>query len=166
MTEASLIIETELPFSWTAGELSPNLHQSNRLLMRVANLLDTHDPEQSTSSERLEAKLDLMLHWLGSRLFSEAGDQPATRLWLGYDWIEWEKNSTTDLPETGILNLTINPTLPGPLRLAARILQVADGHVRAQPIFPDEEQLEAWNQCLFRLHRRAVQEARLKSDPA
>ena len=166
MTEASLVIETELPFSWTAGELSATLHQSNRLLMRVANLLDSHDPEQSAASERLEAKLDLMLNWLGHRLFGEAGDQPVTRLWLASDWVEWEQSSTTGLSETGVLNLAISPTLPGPLRMAARLLQVAQGRVRAQPIFPDKEQEEAWNQWLFRLHRRAIQEARLKSDPA
>jgi hypothetical protein len=163
MTDSGLIVETTLPFSWQPGGLTPAQLHGSRLLLRVVNLLDAHDAEQDKTSERLEAKLDLMLHWLGYQLFGDGEGLQTTRLKLGHDSVKWESSSTIEAGDTGIIALGIHPAVPGPLRLLGRVVESAGGTVRAEPVFSDESLEEAWNQWLFRLHRRAIQEARLKS---
>jgi hypothetical protein len=163
MVESGLIVDTELPFSWQVGTLSPAQQQADRLLMRVVNLIDVHEPEKNKTSERIEAKLDLMLHWLGWQLFSTANDQPGTQLRLSHGSVEWDAHTGEDIAGQVILNLAIHPSVPAPLRLTAWVEGRRENRIHARLSFPDEEFVEAWNQWLFRLHRRAIQEARLKS---
>ncbi len=166
MTEIGLIVETDLPFAWEISASSPVNEQGNRLLLRVVNLLDHHDPEQSKNNERLEAKLDLMLHWLGSQLYGESGQQRMTHLRLGRDLIEWnDKDVTADTGKI-VMKIGIHPEICGPLRLTGQIIENVNGCIQVQPNFPDEALEDAWSQWLFRLHRRAVQEARFKSESA
>ncbi|MDR3394930.1 MAG: PilZ domain-containing protein [Parasulfuritortus sp.] len=166
MTEAGLIVDTELPFSWEYGDSGSNQEHGNRLLLRVANLLDAHDAEPSKASERIEAKLDLMLYWLGSQMFGEATSQRMTPLRLSRDLIEWNDDDAIAKDELIAMKIRIHPAIPGPLRLTGRILESDQGRIRAIPVFQDGEQEDAWDQWLFRLHRRAIQEARLKAESA
>lgn len=163
MTESGLIIETELPFHWEAGCLTQTQQQANRLLLRVVNLLDVHEPEQDRASERIEAKIDLMLHWLGTQLFGSADAYPQVRLRLSQDSIEWHDSRTAELGSEVILNVG-HPAMTSPLRLAARITRNEGGRMLAELAFSEEDQADAWGQWLFRLHRRAIQEARLRAD--
>jgi hypothetical protein len=163
MTESGLIIETELPFHWETGSLSPSQQQANRLLLRVVNLLDVHEPEHDRTSERIEAKIDLMLHWLGSQLFGAADSHPKVRLRLSQNSIEWYDAGPVESGHEVILSLG-HPAITSPLRLGARISANDGGRTLAELIFPDAEQEDAWGQWLFRLHRRAIQEARQRAD--
>jgi hypothetical protein len=166
MTESGLSVEVELPFSWKNADLNPVQQQADQLLMRVVNLLDMHEPEQDKTSERIEAKLDLMLHWLGWHLFSVANTQPVMQLSLSHNTIEWNIEEGEIAAGRVVLSLAIHPAVPSPLHLLANVLDCQGTRVRAELIFPDEPLEEAWNQWLFRRHRRAIQEARLKTDTA
>lgn len=163
MSETGFTVEAQLPFSWEAGQADVGQQRSARLMLRVANLIDSHEAEQDKAGERLEAKLDLMLHWLGQQLFGDAGRLPVTPLTLGGDHIEWDGAVAACCD--AVLSLVIHPDLPSPLHLPARI-EPAGARCRAQLLFQDEDSADAWNRWLFRLHRRAVQEARAKADQA
>lgn len=163
MNETGFTVEAALPFSWGAGRAGASTHRSNMLLLRVANLLDTHESEQEEAGKRMEAKLDLMLHWLGQQLFGDVSTLPVVTLKLGGDSAEWEDNQESHAEGDGLLSLVIHPNLPSPLVLQGALRREA-GRCRVELTFPDEETEEAWNRWLFRLHRRAIQEARQKGD--
>lgn len=163
MTESGLTVEIDLSFHWEAGSLTAAQQQASRLLLRVVNLMDVHEPEQDRASERIEAKIDLMLHWLGSQLFGTVDLYPKVHLRLGQDSIEWQDAGSAEAGSEVILSLG-HPAITSPLRLAARISANDGGRILARLIFPDEEQEDAWGQWLFRLHRRAIQEARQRAD--
>jgi len=166
MAETGLIVETSLPFTCKTGSIDPAQQQANRLLMRVVNLMDVHDPEQDKTSERIEAKLDLMLNWLGWQLFNQANSQTSVPLRLGRETVEWEMTDGSSPNGELILSLGIHPAVPSPLLLGAEVLEIRENRIVAKLLFPDGELEDAWGQWLFRLHRRAIQETRLKSGPA
>jgi hypothetical protein len=166
MTETGLIVETKLPFACQSGIIDPAQQHANQLLMRVVNLMDVRDPEQDRTSERIEAKLDLMLNWLGWQLFSQANSQPSIPLKLGRETIEWETTPGEGPTGALILSLGIHPAVPSPLLLPAHVLEASANRIIAKLDFPDQDLEEAWGQWLFRMHRRAIQETRLKSGPA
>lgn len=159
MAEAGLIVETELPFAWSHGKLSPSQLHGSRLLLKVVNLLDQHDQEPDKANERVEAKLDLLLHWLGLQLFEDRPVPAPVPLRLMANRIEW---AAPAVPEAGdiVLNLHIHPAMAAPLALAGRVASPAAGWVAAELRFDDEVLADAWTQWLFRRHRRAVHEAR------
>lgn len=161
MTEPDgLVVETELPFAWSEGSAGAAALHCSRLLLKVANQLDQHEQEPDKGQERIEAKLDLMLHWLGLQLFGSHEAHRQAHLWLSQEAIEW---ATEPLPPTSselTVELWIHPALAAPLRLAARVVAASGDRARTELIFPDEEMADAWAQWLFRLHRKAIHEAR------
>lgn len=165
MPDNGLAVVAELPFACTPGSLAAAQLHSSRLLLRVVNLIDQHEPEPDKAHERIEAKLDLMLHWLGLQLFGAEAARPAIRLRLGSDSVTWACDDAPPAPGEGVLALGLHPALAAPLRLPCRVLECRDGEARAELVFTDEELADAWTQWLFRLHRRAVQEARQRHGP-
>jgi hypothetical protein len=165
MNDGGFGVETTVPFSWASGPVSAGTNRAGLLLLKVANLLDGHEPEPDKGHERLEAKVDLMLHWLGQHLFGDYDELPPTRLRLGADSVEWHEPGASNVPENVILSLVIHSDLPSPLQLPARVSRIDGGAWRALLQFSDEDAADAWNRWLFRLHRRAIQEARMRSDP-
>lgn len=155
-----LVVETELPFAWSDGMAGAATLHGSRLLLKVANLLDQHEQEPDKSHERIEAKLDLMLHWLGLQLFGSHETDRQAHLWLSQDAIEWQAEPLPSASAGLTVELWIHPALAAPLRLAARAVAASSGRARAELIFPDEELADAWAQWLFRLHRKAIHEAR------
>ncbi|MFA5081281.1 MAG: PilZ domain-containing protein [Hydrogenophilaceae bacterium] len=131
----------------------------SRLLLKVVNLLDQHEQELDKTNERIEAKLDLMLHWLGLQLFEDKPAPAPLPLRLAANRIEW---AAPAVPEAGdiVLNLHIHPAMAAPLSLPGRVASPEAGRVAADLHLDDEALLDAWTQWLFRRHRRAVHEAR------
>lgn len=159
MTDSGFSVEAELPFACQPGWPSETQSHGSLLLLRVVNLLDVRDADAPAGQERLEARLDLMLHWLGLQLFGETLPTGAHRLTLGADWIGWEAETPPPPGEVTLL-IHVHPALPAPLRLPARMLDPKPGRVEARLQFSDEALADAWGQWLFRRHRRAVHEAR------
>jgi len=164
MSETGFTVATTLPWSWQAGPPATDARRSNLLLLKVANLLDQHEPDQEDASKRIEAKLDLMLHWLGRQLFGEYEMLNATPLVLSGCHIEWEDTGHDWVEGNGRLNLIIHPDLPGPLMLVGQ-LHKRDGYCHVEFDLPDNETSEAWDRWLFRMHRRAIHDARNKTAP-
>jgi hypothetical protein len=164
MSDSGFTVEATLPFSWQPGPALADLHRSNQLLLHVANLLDVHEPEHAEANKRLEAKLDLMLHWLGQHLFGAVAAQPAGNLTLGANSVAWAAGGVPCAEGEGVLNVALHPDLPAPLRLAGR-LHLESGRCHVEFALPDEETAEAWNRWLFRLHRRAIHDARHNAAP-
>jgi len=165
MPESGFAVETTLPFAWRRGPLPPGASHGSLLMLRVANLLDTRDPEQDRVQERVEARLDLMLHWLGRQLFGQVAIPDPTSIRLEADRIEWTADKGLDAGDI-VLDLYIHPALAAPLQLAARIAGWEAGRIAAELRFESEELSDAWTQWLFRCHRRAVHEARSRDEPA
>lgn len=163
MTEAGFCVDTALPFACQPGELDATAERGSLLLLRVVNLMDMHEAEPDRAQERTEARLDLMLHWLGMQLFGATPMPTAASLKLAPMRIEWTDES---LPagERVTLNLHIHPAMAAPLRLTGRVIGPVEGRNAADLVFTDETLADAWAQWLFKRHRRAVHEARSRGD--
>lgn len=163
MTEAGFTVETNLPFAWQPGCPNPAQHHGSLLLLRVVNLLDSHEPEQDRAQERVEARLDLMLHWLGMQLFGHDAAPSSVPVRLEAERIEWLADTPPETNEI-TLNLFIHPAMAAPLKLAGKVEDYRAGRVSARLRFEDEQLSDAWTRWLFRRHRRAVHEARSRAE--
>jgi hypothetical protein len=162
MSETGFAVDTTLPFAWRAGTLTPTMAHGSLLLLRVVNLLDAHEAEADPGHERIEARLDLMLHWLGMQLFGDCLAPAPTRLRLMTERIEWSE-SVGDTSEV-IVNLHVHPAMAAPLQLAGKVITGAEGGTTVDLQFTHPDLADAWTRWLFRLHRRAVQEARMHAE--
>lgn len=162
MAEPSLAVEITLPFAWKPGGLSSAMSHGSLLLLRVVNLTDIHEPEADRTQERIEARLDLMLHWLGMQLFGDDETAAKMAIRLEADKIGW-LGARPDHDDI-VLSLHIHPAITAPLRLAGRVIDCREGRVTAQLTFADPDLADAWTSWLFRQHRRAVHEARSRAD--
>ena len=159
MLEPGFTVDTTLPFAWQAGAPPAAIGHGSLLLLRVVNLLDGHEAEANRAQERVEARLDLMLHWLGMQLFGNQPVPASRHLRLAAGRIEWAEDDALAAQEI-VLNLHIHPAMSAPLKLHGHVASHSAGWAVAELRFDDETLAEAWTQWLFRLHRRAVQEAR------
>jgi hypothetical protein len=160
MTEPGLVVETELPLAWEAALPGPDAMRGCQLLLRVVNMLEgPHEGEQNRAQERLEAKLDLMLHWLGAALFASGPRLERQTARLDGHGISWH-TATDSVPDQATLLLGLHPGLGAPFRTGVRLSVPERGLLRADFTDFDEVLAEQWEQWLFRLHRRAVQQDR------
>lgn len=159
MTEAGFRIDTALPFACQPGELDATAERGSLLLLRVVNLMDLHEAEPDRAQERTEARLDLMLHWLGLQLFGDTPMPDTVPLGLAPMQVDWP-GEPLPVGERVVLSLHVHPAMAAPLRLAGRVIAHAPGRLAAELIFADEALADAWSQWLFKRHRRAVHEAR------
>jgi hypothetical protein len=164
MTETGFHVEVSLPFAWQPGQPDAVAQHGGQLLLRMVNLLDGHEAESDRDQDRLEARLDLMLHWLGTKLFETEAIPPLTPLRLMHGHIAWPARLATGI--TGVtLKLHVHPGMAAPLVLSGRIVQHGPDETVAELCFADGKEADAWAQWLFRQHRRAVQEARKRNGP-
>lgn len=159
MPDTGYSVECTLPFACRPGTLTPALAKGSLLLLRVINLMDSHELEADRQQERVEARLDLMLHWLGLQLFGLDPAPASLELTLAAGRIEWLPGEAMS-EGLVVLELFLHPSLTAPLRLAGRLAPCAGGRMAADLVFEDEELADAWSQWLFRRHRRAVHQAR------
>jgi len=168
MSETGLVVEMALPFGWqrvdAAARTAPELTHGNLVLLRVVHLMEAsglpREGEPERHHDRLEAKLDLALHWLALSLFGEQSRPDAVTLQLDPNGVEWAANESFRNGE--VLRVTLYPHsgLPAPLQLDARVSHAAQGRVRAEVSWGSAALEEAWSQWLFRQHRRSVQASR------
>lgn len=155
MDEAGFQVELNLPVHFRPGAPDPTASQGSQLLLRVINLQMGHETEIDRAQEKLEARLDLMLHWLGLQLFG-ARPRPEVRpLLAGADWLNLADHGWSPGADLTVC-LYLHPALPAPVELAGRVTSA--GNIAL--LFADEAMAESWRQWLFRQHRRAVHAAR------
>lgn len=159
MTEPGLNVTAVLPFACQAGLPTAAASYGSLLLLRLVNLLEAGDAEPERTQERVEAKLDLMLHWLGLQLYGNQPMPDTVALRLEADRIVWS-GAAPAAGQAVSLHLHIHPAVAAPLVLAGRMVQYKGERAEAELAFDTEELAEAWTQWLFRRHRRAVHEAR------
>jgi hypothetical protein len=164
MPDSLFHIDTRLPFSRSPGPAPAEIEAlllGSRLLLRTVNQMEMppgHGERHEPACERLEAKLDLLLHWLGRNLYGSQPRADEAELRLDAEGVAWPGQASPG--ETLVLNLYLHPALAAPLQLPARVSAVTAGQVRAEFLDLDEELRDLWSQWLFRRHRRAIQAAR------
>lgn len=170
--------QAEMPLGWEAVSLPAGnvLHEwmhANVALLHALSTMETQAPEYENESgsdvdrrlDRVEAKLDLMLNLL-SRVLARSAPQPAAcTVTLSASRIEWI--SSANAPVAGqnvVISLFINPRLPQPLLLPARVLTASatTGGTRVGAEFShlSEEAQEWLERTVFRYHRRFIQSRR------
>lgn len=166
MPEQRFQVETQLPFAWTGPRPERDadaMQLGARLLLNAINQMDVvsgHPERGEPGMERLEAKLDLMLHWLGQSLHAGTPLPVAIELRLDADGMAWSSGELPDMGASVTLNLYLHPALAGPLQLPARVTEASADEVRVEFQAMDEALRDLWSQWLFRRHRRAIHAAR------
>ncbi len=165
MSEDRLHVDLDLPCAverHSAHGLDA-LWQEGLLSLRVMNLMEGHvghEGEAEHGLGRLEAKLDLVLYLLARNLHHQRPPPPpmSVTLWAGGFALQ---NTEVWRPGDEVL-LTLYPSaaLPLPLVLPATVVGAGADGLRAE--WPDMPKplLEAWEQWLFRQHRRTVHDLR------
>jgi len=165
MPEARLHIDIRLPFSCQPQAVPANaaaLLPGARFYLKALNQMEAvpgHAERSEPGLERLEAKLDLMLHWLGHSLFGSQTVPGQVMLSLDAEGVEWHGDGVS--PGQAVsLSLYLSGALSGPLQLPAMVVAGPEGGNRAEFVGMDEELRDLWSQWLFRRHRRAIHAAR------
>ena len=108
------------------------------------------------TAARLEAKVDLMLQWVGKLLLAQHPLPPATEVVLGAQSIAWKCPIALQSGQFGVLSLYLAPRLPMPLMLPVQIQSYDAGQARAKLLHLNEEAQDGLDRTLFRYHRRAL----------
>lgn len=164
MPDAGLQVELSLPWACERRDLSAaerSLHwQQSLLLLRVLNLLQPHTPRETSAealTARLEAKLDLALHLLARVLDSDSPASTATPITLSAEGCRLPANSALQTGGSCLVRLYPEPSLVLSLTLPAVVTQPVGVVAELAWLDMPEAVREAWEQWLFRQHRRAVQ---------
>jgi hypothetical protein len=165
MADTRFHLDTSLPFSWETAAAPPAaaMQLGARLLLNAINQMEAttgHTDRGDPSMERLEAKLDLMLHWLGQSLQAGKPLPEAVALRLDAEGVAWSAGVVPNLGTRVTLRLYPHPALAGALELPGRVTEAAGGQVRVEFLEMDEALRDLWSQWLFRRHRRAIHAAR------
>lgn len=162
----TLRVESFLPIAWEKQAMDPQilaaLRKGAQLLMHAFNLMDVVPLYESSDSEnahaqRLDAKVDLMLHLLAQSLQGSRPLPASVNVELGPEIVSWQEMGTAPaVGDTVVLALYLNPGLPLPVRLPAHITACANGRVTARLAELGDDLEEFWQQWVFRQHRRDI----------
>jgi len=167
-TEAGLEYRALLPLAWQDGQASPQqisdwMRENVTALHAIAALEGpSHERELDRTANvdytaaRLEAKVDLLMQWMGKLLIAQHPLPPATEVVLGAKSIVWKCPIALKSGQFGVLSIYLAPRLPMPLVFPVQIKGTADGQVQAQLLHLSEEAQDALDRTLFRYHRRAL----------
>lgn len=162
---STLRVQAYLPIAWEKQALEPHviaaLRQGSQLLMHALNLMDTAMPRdmesESAHLQRLDAKIDLMLHLLAHALQGSRPLPQSVNVEFGPEQIVWQELATPPtVGDTVVISLHLNPGLPLPVRLPAHIVGHGEGRVTAKLAELGEDLEESWQQWVFRQHRRDI----------
>lgn len=164
MNEPRLSVEVSLPMCWQAldAPFDASLAQGNRLLLHTLNAMESSHLEATSdrTMERIEAKLDLTLHWLARSLHA-ATPMPASRLLrLDPEGLAWREDSPIRIGDRLRITVYPSPSIQAPLELDAKRVSSEGGWVSARVQYLDADGQEEWTQWVFRMHRRMIQAAR------
>ncbi|TCS70553.1 atypical PilZ domain-containing cyclic di-GMP receptor [Sulfuritortus calidifontis] len=162
---STLRVEAFLPIAWEKQAMEPQtlaaLRKGAQLLMHAFNLMDLSPLHESDGDnahlQRLDAKVDLILHLLAQNLQGSRSLPTSVNVELGPEIVSWQEAGT--LPAVGdtvVVALYLNPGLPLPVRLPAHVTASGDGRVTVRLAELGHELEEFWQQWVFRQHRREV----------
>jgi hypothetical protein len=167
MADEMLKVDAALPMSWAQHDFTDteteSLWHGSLLTLRVANLMEAvpgRESESERGSERLEAKLDLSLYLLAQALSGGRRPPPPSALTLMADGVRFRAATPPPMEANLLLHLYSAAGLPVPVQLPARVVEVDANQVQVRWLSIPEPAREAWEQWLFRQHRRAVQALR------
>lgn len=171
-----------MPLAWqrvgkdadaSASEAEQN---RNERLLQLLLLYDDYpadrrnqEGEHSGDLERIEAKLDAVIHLLASLISQRESGLEKRLVSVAAQYLEWIEGKLT-APAAGdplCILLEIDPRIPQPLKMVAQTVQlkpVDDDNVRVRVKLqnPGERAQEALEKMIFRIHRREV--ARWRTD--
>lgn len=172
MTETGIAHRARLPIAWRDLEASDaaqfgKLMQDNVLTLQALAALDTgHSPSGSERdnerslvdhhSARMEAKVDLMLHWMAQLLLERHPLPPLSDLVLSARALDWVCPVTLAAGSEGIVSVFLAPNFPAALNLVARVTHYEQGRAHAVFLHMSDDAQEWWERTLFRFHRRAL----------
>ncbi len=158
-----------LPLSWQDGQPSPQqsadwMRENVTAFHAIAALEGpAHERELDRTAgvdytaARLEAKMDLMLQWVGKLLMAQHPMPPATEVILGSKAIAWKCPIALKPGQFGVLSLYLAPRMPMPLVFPVQIQTCAAGQAQALLLHVSEEAQDGLDRTLFRYHRRSLQ---------
>jgi hypothetical protein len=168
-TEPGLEYRALLPLAWQEGQASPQqiaewMRENVTALNAIAALEGpTHERELERTANidhtaaRLEAKMDLLLQWVGNLLLAQHPLPPVAEVVLGSKSIGWKCPIALKPGEFGVLSLYLAPRLPMPLMFPVQIQTCSGGQAHGQLLHLSEEAQDGLDRTLFRYHRRALQ---------
>ncbi|HZF17252.1 MAG TPA: PilZ domain-containing protein [Steroidobacteraceae bacterium] len=146
-------------------------NENQQILQLDASLEERHpiDPKDDDvvvrhELERLESKLNVVMHML-ARLLARDNVLPSDRKFrLAADGIEWDNDAALKVDSLGMVALHINRTLPHPLQLPGKVVGCHASGDKHRVAFAFEgvapHVIELLEKMIFRHHRRAVADAR------
>ncbi len=153
-----------MPLAWHAVQLDPHTRQSRiveaALLLNALNQMESsHDMEaggpENRRLDRIEAKLDLALYLLASRLESDSALAPHD-VHLTPSGAQWSDPTPPAAGSMLIVEFQPSKTLPLSLRLPAIALEPDTDQARISFEGLSEALDEALYQFVFRRHRQAI----------
>lgn len=171
-----LVYEASLPLHWRMADEAPSpadeaerraRNERNDDLLRILSIVDQSGIERNEEKPdfhqellRLETKLDLILELVGEVASKELGVPPRVPVKLSARGMAWRTDSPPPLNARVILSLYLQPGLPRPIVIAARVIAV-DGNVVSTVFEGTSEAVEdGIDKLIFRHHRRAIAQAR------
>lgn len=174
-----LVYEDRLPLVWRPLGPDPGpfelAHLHEAALTRLNALLAVGDTAPSDSLDealpraqdlvRLEARLNLLLAAVGELLAIQRPPPPVRGVRLAGHWIEWDAPVPPAPGEVVAVGLYLNPCVPDPITLPARVEAVTAGagehaRVRAALLEAPATVRNALEKLIFRYHRRRIAEQR------
>lgn len=172
-TPAGIEYHAYLPLAWQ-DSTAPSPQQiadwmrDNVIALQAIDALESHtnqahdrDADRPSgvdhSSARLEAKMDLLLQWVGKLLLAQQPLPPATEFILGPEVVAWKCPVALKPGSQGVLSLYLAPKVPTPLMLPVEIITCIDGQARAKLLHLTADVQDWLDRTLFRYHRRVLQ---------
>ena len=167
-------LHDRLPFDWRPAMLDNGLEleQINLETARVLQALavfeeapraaGTDSDPAAMELHHLEAKIDVLLSLMGGLVAERGCSAPAHNLVLRAGSVEWcgGEADACQTGDTGFARIYVNPTLPLPLRLPARIVGTVE-RSGARWLLTQFEHLapavsDGMQKLIFRRHRRQI----------
>lgn len=167
-------LHDRLPFEWRPAELNNGLEleqinlETARVLQALAVFEDApraagNDSDPATQElHHLEAKIDVLLSLMGGIVAERGCVAPQHNLVLRAGSVEWCGGAAAERQngDTGFAKIYVNPTLPLPLRLPARIVGTVE-RSGTRWLLTQFEQLtphvsDGMQKLIFRRHRRQI----------
>lgn len=171
-------LHDRLPFQWKPADLDnamelDNVNQETARVLQAMAVFEEAPREYSSDGSQgsqelfhLEAKVDVLLSLMGSLIAERSTGAAPHSLILRSRSLEWTggESEAYQAGDTGYAVLFVNPTLPLPLRLPARIVGTAE-RMGTRWLLTEFEHLtpgvrSAMDKLVFRRHRRQVALAR------
>lgn len=172
-TPAGIEYHAHLPLAWQdakapAPRQIADWMRDNVVTLQAIDALESHASQAHDreldrpaaadhATARLEAKMDLLLQWVGKLLFAQHPLPPSADVMLGAQTILWKCPVALEAGREGVISLYLAPNLPTPLMLPVQVIACADGQARAKLLHLTTDAQDWLDRTLFRYHRRALQ---------